>query len=322
MFLLSAGCAVFVLFLPFIILAGLPTKGSGRSAVRLMSVGGGTARPISSVATDPLLKGNPEASRLKFTKRPLALLARMGIDDLIVRSDSHFTPLQITALSFGVQVVATSCVGLAGHSWWLALLVGTGIGYAPVQMLRVRANRRVKQMEVALPQVADMLSRALRAGQSLPTAISIVAEQGPNSVRKEFAEIFHQQKFGIPLHEAFLQLLKRVPSQELKMLATGILVQRDTGGNLTLILDRMSSLIRERMKIDGDIRVETAQGRLTGCILCLLPILLLLLMRLLSPTYWQVLVNDSLGRTCLWISFGLLGCGALIIRYMVKSIEI
>ena len=101
-------------------------------------------------------------------------------------------------------------------------------------------------------------------------------------MRAEFAEVFRQQNFGLPLREALMQLLDRVPSQDLRVLVTGILVQKDTGGNLTQILDRTAAVIRERMKLKGDIRVHTAQGRMTGWILCLLPVVMLVMINVVN----------------------------------------
>ncbi len=119
-----------------------------------------------------------------------------------------------------------------------------------------------------------------------------------------------------------MQMLDRVPSQDLRVLVTGILVQKDTGGNLAEILDRILFVIRERMRIQGEIRTHTAQGRLTGWILCALPIVMLVLINIINPGYSSVLFNDPMGRKLLYAGVVLLGVGGLIIRKIVNGIEV
>ena len=183
-------------------------------------------------------------------------------------------------------------------------------------------NRRVAMMDKTLPDVIDMMARALRAGHSLSAAISMIAEQAPEPACTEFSEVFRKQKFGLPLRDALMALLDRVPSQDLRVLVAGILVQRDTGGNLTQILDRTSAVIRERLKLQGDIRVHTAQGRMTGWILCLLPIVMLVLINLVNPGYSKPLTDTPVGRECLYTGGVLLAAGAFVIKRIVNKIEV
>ena len=119
-----------------------------------------------------------------------------------------------------------------------------------------------------------------------------------------------------------LQLLERVPSQDLKVLVTGILVQKDTGGNLAEILDRILHVIKDRLRVHGEIRTHTAQGRMTGWVLCILPVVMLALINMVNPGYSRLLFTDPLGKKLLYAGVGLLGLGALTIRGIVKGIEI
>jgi tight adherence protein B len=119
-----------------------------------------------------------------------------------------------------------------------------------------------------------------------------------------------------------MQLLDRVPSPDLRVLVTGILVQKDTGGNLTEILDRIVFVIRERLRIQGDIRVHTAQGRLTGWILCMLPVIMMFLINLINPGYSSVLFNDPFGRKLLYVGVALLCVGGFLIRQIINGIEV
>ena len=161
------------------------------------------------------------------------------------------------------------------------------------------------------------MARALRAGHSISSAIEIVAEQSAEPLACEFATVFHQQKFGIQFRDAILQLGDRVPSRDLHFLITAILVQKETGGDLTEILDRTTRVIRERIRIQGEIQTYTAQGRLTGWILGGLPIIMLGLINIVTPGYSHILFHDPLGQKMLYAGGILIVVGGLIIRKIV-----
>ena len=142
-----------------------------------------------------------------------------------------------------------------------------------------------------------MLARALRAGHSLVAAIDIVAQQAVEPAKFEFGEVFRKQNYGLSLRDALMELLERVPSQDLKVLVTGILVQKDTGGNLAEILDRILHVIKQRGRGSRTGSAPTpARGRLTGWILSLLPVVMLGLINVVNPGYSKVLFADNLGQ--------------------------
>ena len=242
-----------------------------------------------------------------------SLAARAGYR----RSESTFL-----AVCVNVQLSIAGLVWLTTHFLVGAIVLGSVAGYAPVILLKIRCGRRLRKFEKGLPQVVEMMARALRAGHSLAAALSIVAEQAPEPARQEFMELFRKQKFGFPLREGLLELLERLPSQDLRVLVVGILVQRETGGNLTVILDRTSSVIRERLRLQGDVLVHTAQGRFTGWILCALPVILFVMLHMVNPGYTKDLTEDPLGRNCLYGAIGLLVLGAYIIRKIISGIEV
>ena len=138
----------------------------------------------------------------------------------------------------------------------------------------------------------------------------------------EFGEIFKQMNLGLPLRDALMQLLDRVPSPDLRVLVTAILVQKDTGGNLAEILDRTVFVIRERLRIQGEIQVQTAQGRLTGWILTALPVVMMVMLNLVNPGYSSILFSDPLGRKLIYFSLGMLLVGSFFIRRIVNGIEV
>lgn len=156
----------------------------------------------------------------------------------------------------------------------------------------------------------------------MAAAIEMVSQDSVQPVASEFGEVFKQQNFGLPLREALMQMLDRVPSQDLRVLVTAILVQRETGGNLVEILDRTVFIIRERLRIQGEIRIQTAQGRMTGWILSALPVLMLLVINVLNPGYSRILLTNPIGQKLIYIGVGLIVIGTIVINRIVNGIEV
>ena len=202
------------------------------------------------------------------------------------------------------------------------LAAGLLLCLLPYMLLSLRRARRVAAFNKVLAEGIDMLARALRAGHSVVSAMETLAENAQEPLCTEFGEIFRQLNLGLPLRDAMLQLLNRVPSIDLRVLVTAILVQKDTGGNLVEILERTVFVIRERLRIQGEIQVQTAQGRLTGWILSALPLVMMALLNLLNPGYSAILFRDPLGRKLVYGSAGMLLIGSLVIRRIVNGIEV
>jgi len=234
-----------------------------------------------------------------------------------------------STLSLGALLLI--CLGLAAGGYLACmifvpavpvdLLAAMVAAYLPFGYFSFKRSRRVKRFNAALPDAIDMMARALRAGHSMVSSIEMMADQAVEPARSEFAEVFKQQNFGLPIRDALMQLLERVPSQDLRVLVTAILVQKDTGGNLAEILDRTVFVVRERLRIQGEIQVQTAQGRLTGWILSALPIVMMIVINVVDPGYSHVLFATPMGRKLLYIGLGLLLAGSFAIRKIVNGIE-
>ncbi len=244
------------------------------------------------------------------------------IQKLIIQADQATSVGTVLMICAGSAVVTAALVYFFSAKLLLAALAMPAGGYVPIALLNYRKTRRVEAFNIALPDCIDMMARALRAGNSLNAAISIVADQAFGPAKIEFSEVSKKQNYGLPIREALMQLLDRVPSQDLRVLITGILVQKDTGGNLVEILERILNVIRERVRLKGDIQTHTAQGRLTGWILCGLPVILLVLLNLIDPGYSSMLFNTPFGQKMLYVGAALLSIGAYIINKIVKGIEI
>lgn len=231
------------------------------------------------------------------------------------------------AVSILVQAVVLAIVGYFAAMYFLSfppvdIAGGLVLGSVPILRIVWLRYRRIRKFEDSLAQGIDMMARALRAGHSVSGAFEIVAQGAPMPASGEFAEVFRQQNFGMPLRDALLQMLDRIPSQDLRVLVTGIIVQRETGGNLVEILDRTVFVIRERQRIRGEIRTQTAQGRLTGWILTLLPVIMLILINIVDPGYSKLLLHDPTGRKLIYAGIVMICLGAFFINRIINSIDI
>lgn len=240
---------------------------------------------------------------------------------LIVQGQTATSVGAVTVLTLAL-FAGTAAAGILFASPLPGLVAAAAVATLPLLYLRFRKNRRVAAFNTALPDAIALCGRSLRVGHSLVAALSILADESAEPARTEFAEVFKKQNYGLPLRDALLQMLDRVPSVDLQVFVTGILVQKDTGGNLAEILDRIVEVIRERLRIGRDVRVHTAQGRLTGWILCLLPPIMLLLINVMNPGYSKVLFQEPTGRKLLYAGLGLLLVGAFLIRQIVNGIEV
>lgn len=273
---------------------------------------------------------NPGPLPQEFLKdRSLSELA--WLDQFLQRSGlAHKLALLLTqaesSWSVSTVLISSAVLGLMGSAiawyWlpevWAALIAGTVALPIPTLMLRLKRNRRMIKFDQGLPDALDLMSRSLRAGHSVSAAIEIVGEEGIEPLRSEFGRVRQQQTLGLPNRDALLQLGRRISSTDLQVVITAMLVQKETGGNLVEILERTAGVLRDRLRIQGEVRVRTAQGRLTGVILCLLPFVLYVLINLSNPGYSKVLLDDPVGRKMTLVGVGMISAGALLIRKIVK----
>jgi tight adherence protein B len=317
-----AAPAVFVLFLPFVMVAARTSKDERRRQARFAMLQTGGAGGLSSGKQTELLKDVEQTPVGGFHTVVSRVTTGAKLDVLLLQANSQQTSSALLRHCSFFASAAMLIICLATRSLLVGVPLGLGAGLIPWLRLKLRATKRTDGMNKALPQVMDMISRALRAGHSLPAALGIVAEEAPEPARSAFAEVFQKQKFGLPLREALMEMIRCFSSEDLKVLVTAMLVQRETGGNLIQILDRTSTVIRERLKLQGDVRVHTAQGRMTGWVLCLLPVLMLCMLLLTDPSYPKVLLDDPLGRKLTCAGVALLALGAFLIHRIVKGIEV
>ena len=200
----------------------------------------------------------------------------------------------------------------------IALAAGALASGMPYFWARHKRGKRLDKFQEGLPEALDLMVNALRAGHSLIAAMGSVARECADPIGCEFKSCFEEQNYGLEMKTALDNMINRVPLQDLRIVATAIMIQRESGGNLAEVLDKTSHVIRERFRLKRQVGVHTAQGRMTGWVLSLLPVILGTALYFVNPDMMSLLWKNPLGIKMLEASFGMLVVGGLIIRHIVN----
>ena len=198
---------------------------------------------------------------------------------------------------------------------WASLIIGA---FLPYSFVSYRRQKRFEKIEELFPEAIDTLARAVRAGHAFTTALEMIANEISEPLASEFRKLFEEQKFGMPVRDALMNLTVRVPLVDIKFFVTAVMLQRETGGNLAEILDNLSYVIRERFKIQRQVKVHTAQGRLTMLLLMAMPPAVVTILYIFSPDFVHPLFYDPIGHALLVASIALQTIGYFVIRKIIK----
>ncbi|HEY1648137.1 MAG TPA: type II secretion system F family protein [Terracidiphilus sp.] len=199
-----------------------------------------------------------------------------------------------------------------------ALAAGLLVAVMPFCWIFFMRTRRFDRFQQNLPEALDLMVSALRAGHSLIAAMGLVARECADPVGGEFRACFDEQNYGLELKAALDNMLNRMPLQDLKITATAIMIQKESGGNLAEVLDKTAHVIRERFRLKREVQVRTAQGRLTGWILSLLPVALGTALYFVNPDMMSILWHKPIGIKLIWTAVGMTILGGLVIRHIVN----
>jgi len=252
--------------------------------------------------------------------------------DTLLRRSARVSDLQKMLAQAGVEMRAGNFLGISALSAvgctiiayllskrvevaWFALIVGFVVPYGYAQYQR---NKRFAKFEELFPEAIDTLARAVRAGHAFTTALEMITAEVAEPVAGEFRQLYEEQKFGMPVRDALLNLTERIPLVDVKFFVTAVMLQRETGGNLAEILDNLSYVIRERFKIQRQVRVYTAQGRLTMGLLMGMPPIIVVVMMALNPSFIHPLFADPIGHTLLVLGITLQTIGYFVIRKIIR----
>jgi len=219
--------------------------------------------------------------------------------------------------SAGLGIVVAWIASLSIPSTFLSLILGAIAASLPVLYLYVVREVRFRKCDALLPDAVDLMARGLRAGHAVPAVLEMVGQEIGEPLAGEFRILHEQQNLGLPLRDAMLNLVDRVPRDDMRFLATAILLQKETGGNLAAILDKTAFLARERARLYGQLRIYTAQGRITGWILCIAPFIMFGLMSMVNWKYERVLFTNPAGLKVVYMGLGMMLLGILVIRKII-----
>jgi tight adherence protein B len=204
-------------------------------------------------------------------------------------------------LTAGVLAVLAYLLAVGAHARFPLPLIAAVIGGAgPLAYVAVKRHKRLRRFEENFPEALDLLNRAVRAGHAFTTGLGMIATEASEPLAGEFRTTFEEQNFGLPLRDALQNLAERVPLIDVRFFVTALLIQKETGGNLSEILDNLSHVIRDRFRIYRDVRAKSAHGRLTAGILIVLPPLMVFALGVVNPHYMTTLYDDPLGPPILW----------------------
>jgi tight adherence protein B len=272
----------------FLVLKG---AGGGRTAERLDALVGRRGSKDSS--TDLMIKqALVEVGKQNMLERLTPEFFRMS--KVFEQADVKIKPSALFGIALGCALVGGLISTLLVNMY--VAPVGASVLFSiPLVWLWWKRAQRLKKFGAQLPEAMELVARALRAGHSLAAGLHVVADEMPDPIAKEFGRAYEEQNLGVSLDEALLHMCDRVPNLDLRFFVTSVNIQRQTGGDLAEILDRIGHVIRERFKILGQVKALTAEGRLSGVVLIALPIGLFLMMLHMKPDYIKLLWTDPMG---------------------------
>jgi tight adherence protein B len=225
-----------------------------------------------------------------------------GLKRFVNQAGLTIKPAKIILLSAVLGLATYSLVENIYQQTGIAVSAGALMALVPLGIIAFKRAQRLAKFEEHLPEALDLLGRAVRAGHSFTTGLELISKECSEPVAGEFRTTFEEQNLGLPLRDSLLNLTERIPLVDARLLVTALLVQKETGGNLAEILDGLSRVIRERFRIYRDVKVKTAQGRLTAAILIAMPLIMMVLLDGVNPGYVRILFNDPSGHTMLMIA--------------------
>jgi tight adherence protein B len=258
-------------------------------------------------------------SSVPMLHRILTRLSWTGrLQEFVNQSGLRTKAAKILLLSGVIGLSAFLIAGQVYRNFAEQALFGLAFAAIPLTMIAWMRRLRLRQFEEHFPETLDLLGRAVRAGHAFTTGLEMVSKESPEPIAGEFRTTFEEQNFGLPLRDVLIHLTERVPLVDVRFFVTALLVQKETGGNLAEILDELARVIRDRFRIYREVRVKTAQGRLTATILIALPVVMLVVMDVLNPSYVHVLFTDPLGKTILGVAAAMQVIGSLVIWRIVQ----
>jgi tight adherence protein B len=265
------------------------------------------------LAREELLSEIPWMNRVLIKLQMTSKLKQM-----IDQADSHITVMRLILFSLTGGALAALAVSMLSTSYLLMGFFGVMAAAFPFLHIHTKRKKRLKKFLQLLPDALDLMSRGLSAGHAFTEALHMVATEMPEPISTEFRKTYEEQNLGLSLKLALENLVERVPLLDLRMCVTAVLIQRETGGNLSELLEKVAYTIRERFRIMEDLKTMTLSSRWSAWLLCALPIFLAVYVTLMNPGYMDVMWRDTRGNRLLAVAAIMQVLGMLMVQKIMK----
>jgi tight adherence protein B len=253
-----------------------------------------------------------------FNRALLELRFAARLKRVLDQADLHITVTRLLMFALMAGILAGLAVSMLTPMWLLAILAGVCAAALPFVHVFWKRSQRLRHFLSLLPDALDLMSRALQAGHAFAESLHMVATEMPEPIATEFRKTYEEQNLGLSLKLALENMRERVPLLDLRLCVTAIMIQRETGGNLAEVLEKVAHTIRERFRILEDLKTLTTSSRMSAWILCGLPIFIALAVTVMNPDYMSVLWNDPRGHKLLAVAVALQITGMLVIRKILR----
>jgi tight adherence protein B len=313
----------FVFFFCLILVLGsylVATRGTEKRRARLQQrLAEALMTSAHSGDADVRLARDELMSEIPFINRAMLELGFAArLKRLIEQADLNITVTRLLMFSLMAGILAALAVSMLMPAWVLAIVAGLVAASLPFLHVVWKRSKRLRDFQMLLPDALDLMSRALQAGHAFSESLHMVATEMPEPIATEFRKTYEQQNLGLSLKLALENLSERIPLLDLRLCITAIMIQRETGGNLAEVLEKVAYTIRERFRILEDLRTLTTSSRMSAWILCGLPIFIALAVTIMNPDYMDVLWYDPRGHKLLALAIALQITGMLVIRKILR----
>ena len=264
-----------------------------------------------------ILKEEGYSSNAEMAQIIRQIPGAFGTLNLIRQSGTLWKVSSVMGVSLLSAVFVGWIASLFVPNVFLAVVIGIAAGAIPYVYLLVLREQRFRRCDALLPEAIDLMARGLRAGHALTAVLEMVGNEIADPISTEFKRLHEEHSLGLTLRDATMNLVSRLPRDDMRFLATAILLQKETGGNLAVILDKTAAVARERARLRGQLRIYTAQGRITGWVLCLMPFAMFVLLSAVNWEFEKLLFTEELGRFLIYLGLGLMLVGVFFIRKII-----
>ena len=293
-----------------------------RASKTEMAIRRGLASLSEEYRAKPLVSTILKQERLSQVLWLDDLLAKLQFSwrllDLIKQAGSHWQVSTLVSYSLVAAFTGAIVATIVGEGVVTIAVMAIAAGLLPAGYLLLLRYRKLQASDALLPRAVELMSRALRAGLTINSSLELAGRDVPDPLGTEFRIVHEEQALGLPLRDALMNLLKRMPGDDMRFLTTALLLQKETGGNLVQILETVGRVMRERARIRGQVRIYTAQARVSGWIVAVIPFLMYGLISFMNPQYEKLLFDDSIGRTVFYFGAVMWIIGIFLIKRIVS----